>query len=324
MLTALVDLAGEYGVPAPRLCAGLGFSLDDLRGGMLLSHRQAWRMIRRALQLSGRSDLGLELGRRENPSHFGLPGFAMLTAKTFSEAVDIGLRYQAQAGGMTDVTSELDERHLALIAQPRLRDADVLPFLMEEVFASVLTLARIMTGHMIRPHAVELSYAAPAHADRYHEVFQCPVRFGCDRNRLLVDRHWLNEPLATHSPVMSVDLRALLEQRAKERDEAPQTIAAVEQVLNRAGSSMLSIKQVASALDLSVRTLRRRLEEAGTSFRSISDRIYAETAQRLLRDQGLTVAEASERLGFSDTRAFRRAFKRWVGQAPGELRHSHD
>ena len=66
----------------------------------------------------------------------------------------------------------------------------------------------------------------------------------------------------------------------------------------------------------------RRLEEAGTSFREVSDRLRAQAAQRLLHEQGLTVAEAGRQLGFSDARAFWRAFKRWLGQVPGEVRRA--
>ena len=64
----------------------------------------------------------------------------------------------------------------------------------------------------------------------------------------------------------------------------------------------------------------RRLEAAGTSFREVSARLRAQAAQRLLHEQGLTVAEASRQLGFSDARAFRRAYKRWLGQVPGDAR----
>lgn len=56
MLVGLLDLAGEFGVAPERLCTGLGFSVEDLRRGEQLSDRQAWRMIRRALQLTGRAD----------------------------------------------------------------------------------------------------------------------------------------------------------------------------------------------------------------------------------------------------------------------------
>ena len=66
----------------------------------------------------------------------------------------------------------------------------------------------------------------------------------------------------------------------------------------------------------------RRLEEAGTSFREISDRLRAQAAHRLLQQQDLSMAEASRQLGFSDVRAFRRACKRWLGRTPGQVRQT--
>ncbi|MGH8081409.1 MAG: AraC family transcriptional regulator [Lysobacter sp.] len=319
MLLALIELCAEFGVAPLLICAGLGFGSEDLLAGMLVSLRQARRVIRRALQLTGRSDLGLELGLRENLSHFGLPGFAMSTARNFGEAAEIGLRYQNQTGGMTETSFEVDGARAMLVTEARIRDDSLRPFLVEEIFSSVLAITRILVSPSFRLQSLELAYPAPRHAERYPELFGCPVKFGCERNSAAFESHWLEAPIQTHSAVMSAQLRALLDQRADARVE-PEAKAAVEQVLKRPGNATLSIEDVARALELSVRTLRRRLHEAGTSFRSISDRIRAEAAQQLLREEHVTVTEASERLGFSDARAFRRAFKRWLGQAPGEVR----
>ncbi|MBS0226426.1 MAG: AraC family transcriptional regulator [Proteobacteria bacterium] len=322
MLVGLLDLAGEFGVAPERLCAGLALDIEDLRRGEQLSDRQAWRIIRRALQLTGRPDLGLELGRRENLSHFGLPGFAMSTARNYGEAAEIAVRYQAQTGAVTNVTLEEDGDCLALVISSRMHDASMLPFLIEEVCASVLAISRILIGDHFRPHAVELAYPAPAYAERYGELFASPVHFGLARNRFLVARHWLQSPISTHSAAMSSQLRTLLDQGANAKDALSHPMTAVEQALQRSGNATLSIEQVARSLELSVRTLRRRLSEAGTSFRAISDRVHAEAARRLLCEEGMTVAATSKQLGFSDSRAFRRAFKRWLGLLPGEIRRN--
>ncbi len=276
MLVGLLDLVGEFGVAPERLCEGLGFSVENLRRGEQISDRQAWRMIRRAMQLTGRADLGLELGRRENLGYFGLPGFTMSTARTLGEAIDIGLRYQGQTGTVTDWSLEEDDRHFVMVIDSKIRDASVLPFLMEEAAGSVLVLIRILVGDHFTPLAMEFTYPQPAHADRYRELFACPLRFGAAHNRFLIERHWLDTPIATHSAAMSAQMR----------------------------------------------TLRRRLSEDGTSFHAISERIHAQTAQRLLSEQGMTVAATGEQLGFSDARAFRRTFKRWLGRVPGAVRRS--
>jgi len=320
-LAELVDLVAELGVEPERLCAGVGIDVANMRAGELISNRQTWRLFRRAIQLTGRTDLGLELGRRQNISHFGLPGYAMTAARTFGEAVEIGVRYQGQGGGLVDVSYELDGEWAALVGKPRLHDALVHICVIEELFASLSVLIRILLGEAYRLAAIELTYPPPPHAARYTEVFGCPIHFEQPRNRILIPSSWLERSLASHSPVAAAELRALLEERAR-RQQAPNTVAAVEHVLKHAGSGVMSLEQVALALDVSPRTLRRRLSEAGTSFHALSERLLAEQAQYLLRDQGLTVAEAGKRLGFSDARAFRRAFKRWLGEVPGAMRRN--
>ena len=98
MFILLIELAAELGVTPERLCAGLGCTVAGLRSGQEISKRQAWRLIRRALRLTGRADLGLEVGIRQNLSHFGLPGLAMSAACARRRC---GFRHRAPAARST-------------------------------------------------------------------------------------------------------------------------------------------------------------------------------------------------------------------------------
>jgi AraC-like DNA-binding protein len=64
------------------------------------------------------------------------------------------------------------------------------------------------------------------------------------------------------------------------------------------------------------RTLRRRLEKDGLSFQALLDEVRHRAAVLLLDDDALTVAAVAERLGYSEPRSFRHAFRRWTGRAP--------
>jgi AraC-like DNA-binding protein len=322
MFVRLLDLLAELGVAPQRLCTGLGCTVEDLRRGEQISNRQALRMIRRALRLTGRADLGLELGSRENFSDFGLPGFAMSAARTMSEAVEISRRYQNQTGAVSTSTHEYVDDCVAVIVDSNLNDDSVLPFVIEEFFASVLAITRQLVSDRFQLRTLEVAYPEPAYAERYRQMFGCPVHFASARNRARIECRWLNMSIASHSAVMAAQLGARLEQQAQARALPPRTTATVEQLLLRSGNAKLSIDQVAGALQLSVRTLRRRLSEDGSSFRTLCERIRVESARRLLGEQGMTVAAAAERLGFSDARTFRRAFKRWLGQVPGKMRQA--
>lgn len=78
-----------------------------------------------------------------------------------------------------------------------------------------------------------------------------------------------------------------------------------------------SFEALTGLLNMSARTLRRRLEREGTSYQRIKDNARRDVAIELLSRQGMTVSEVAELVGFSDPSAFHRSFKKWTGQSPG-------
>lgn len=83
---------------------------------------------------------------------------------------------------------------------------------------------------------------------------------------------------------------------------------------------MPSFEELTDLLNMSARTLRRRLEREGTSYQRIKDNARRDVAISLLSRDGLTVSEVAEQVGFSDPSAFHRSFKKWTGQSPGSYR----
>jgi len=78
--------------------------------------------------------------------------------------------------------------------------------------------------------------------------------------------------------------------------------------------------RVAELLNLSRRTLQRRLEDEGTSFKAVLDDTRRELANRLIHDRLMTLGEIAYLLGFSETSSFSRACRRWTGVSPSQLR----
>ena len=83
---------------------------------------------------------------------------------------------------------------------------------------------------------------------------------------------------------------------------------------------MPSFEALTGLLNMSARTLRRRLEREGTSYQRIKDIARRDVAISLLSQQGMTVSQVAEQVGFSDPSAFHRSFKKWTGQSPGSYR----
>lgn len=93
-------------------------------------------------------------------------------------------------------------------------------------------------------------------------------------------------------------------------------------VIEGMNGQLPTMADVARKLGMSVRSLHRALEADGTKFNDLVDDVRREFSQRYLSRAGLNISEVSYLVGFSDTSAFFKAFKRWTGQAPGEYRAS--
>lgn len=303
---------------------GLGVQCSQLSDPSLrVSYRQASTIVARALQAFKRPDVGLILGCNETPGSFGLLGLAMTTSRTFGDAMRIGIEYHKVCGALLDVTFEAaDEKTVALMVWPRFGETVLLPFLCEELFASSMMLSQQLLGPAFRPAAVELSYPAPIHADRYAEIFQCPVRFDMPSSRVLVDMHWLAQELPGHNPLTARQALTLCMQHNNAGGMRQEIVVAVERLLRSRLRQPPTIADVARTLHLSERSLRRRLAESGRLFREIHDRVRAEHALQLLQSGDLSVAQIGGEVGFHDPREFRRAFKRWTGMPPRDARRN--
>lgn len=104
-------------------------------------------------------------------------------------------------------------------------------------------------------------------------------------------------------------------------DRRPPVQRAVEQELERRlADGPVSVETVAAALSMTRATLYRRLRAEGTSYEQLLDQVRHRLARRYLEKEARSVKDTAYRLGFSDPSAFSRAFKRWTGQSPSEVR----
>ena len=324
ILAVIAQLADAEGVAVEPWLAGLGITraqIDD--ASVRVSYRQASLIIKRALRAIPRSDFGLEVGAHQSNGTFGVMGLAMMTARTFGDAVAIGVEYADITGALMDVEIETPNMHdVALVARPRFLDEEILVFLCEELFASTLQLARSLVGATFKPECLELTYPAPPHAADYRKRFDCEVRFGASRNRMIVAARWLEQRLPTHHPVSAQQALAICREQAAQIRRQSEIIASVERILRRRLAEHPTLSEIAQILNLSERTLRRHLATAGRVYRDIRDQLRAERALELLSAGALSIAAIGSEVGYSDAREFRRAFKRWTGAPPTAMRHA--
>lgn len=317
----LLGLIEDRGLAPERLCKGLGFTYRDLQDrDMLLSYHQTRSLILRAMALLDDPSMGLAAGMRQMPVSWGLPGLAMLTCETFGEAINYGLAHQNEAGAMMHHAFDAHGREVSMELKPRVFDLEIEPYLIEEASAGALNVSRSMVGPDLQPLRVEFAYPRQGPLAPYTRFFRCPVHFDTGYNRMTLGGRWLSARLPGYDRITCGLLRQQLNtllQRPAGRTDLVESIATRIRV---GGESPPRQSELARQVNLSERTLRRRLGAQSVGYRSLRDAALCERAQDLLRNSGMTVTEVAEALGYADGRTFRRAFRRWSGESPSAFR----
>jgi AraC-like DNA-binding protein len=147
------------------------------------------------------------------------------------------------------------------------------------------------------------------------------LSFDAELNGFSFDRRLLDLPVKSGDPALFVFLEehalAALASRPKSDDLVDRVRQSIRDAL-KGGEP--HIERIATRLALSGRTLQRRLADVGTSFQSVLDDVRFDLARAYLKDARLDVTQVAYLLGYSELRAFDRAFKRWANVTPREWR----
>ncbi len=317
----LLGLAEERGVSPDRLCRGLGFTYADLaRQDVLLSYQQTRSLIQRAERMLGVPVLGLAVGARETPVSWGLAGLAMLTCETFGEAITYIVSYQDATGTMVEQMIGENGREMYLDIRPHRFDLQLEPFLVEETFASAVGVTRQLVSQSFNPLRIDLNYQCPGDEEVYRHFFRCPVRFGAGVNRMTFEPHWFGVRMPGYDRLMCHMLREQLSALIRVPQGRADLIESVSNSIRVDVKERSTQRKFAQAINVSERTLRRHLSKEDVTYRGLRDETRYEQARDLLANSAMTIDQVAEAVGYSDARAFRRAFKRWSGHLPADYR----
>jgi len=281
-----------------------------------------------ARRLTGRGDLGFELGRLIKMTSHGLLGYGMLSCPTIDEVMRLVARHYLL---MTETFTLRYLRNGTVAGVALYAPAMAMPREMLDFYLEVLAIAhdnqlRLMLGPAGGAYDVHIGMAPPPHLARYRRL--APTRFHFDAAalpgiRVVMDATVLAHrlPLADARVVQDVDRRCLaLGRRAPATSHA--WLEHVRMLLGHCDGPLPTLDSIARLHQVSSRPPDRHLRRGNTSFRGLSQEVRIERARRLLEDPALPVAQVAARLGFSDPANFSRAFRRAVGLTPSAYRQT--
>jgi AraC-like DNA-binding protein len=195
-------------------------------------------------------------------------------------------------------------------------------FTIEYAIGLTVTMSRVLGATRSDPLEARFSYSAPGHADEYERILRLPIRFDAGEDGVLFPLSMLDRS----NPSADAALKRLLERHAADQLAKIPTSSRFSQsirayILSMLPSGSLTAGAVAAHFSMSNRTLRRRLHEEATSYQEILDDVRTELACDYLTRDKWGIEEVAFLLGFSDSSAFTKAFRRWTGQTPADFAH---
>jgi AraC-like DNA-binding protein len=295
--------------------------LDDAEDRVL--REELFRFVETALDLTGDPALGLHWGEWITANSFNLVSQLLAHAATLRQAFATLFQFGAL------LTDELNVQLIEREDEIELRVGSA-PTTSPRVRRMAAEVAMLGFFRMLRDfdarakfRLVSFEYPAPEYRDEYTRVFESAEQFDQPFTGLVFDRALMDAASPHKDEDIESSLRALAVQRVSlVRQYAPYSLRIRSLLVKRQTPHLIAIKTVAQWLELSPRSLHRRLSDEGQSYTAIANEAAAFVAKRLLADGRHTIQETAFAMGFSDPTAFHRAFKRWTGTTPTTFRDS--
>jgi AraC-like DNA-binding protein len=262
----------------------------------------------------------LEMAARMDVAHHGPLGIAAITSPTLGDALEIMTKF----GEIRAPFAWGEIRWAGETVQIRYHERADLgtlrPVLMEIMQLAGLQVIR----HVIGRSGTDLVWHLPADRavlqDEFAERFTGALRFHGEQYTTTLPAAWLGAPCLLYDEAMHKVSLARCEELLQQVAERSALEVEVRQCLLTAGGRSPGLERVARRLNISRRTLIRRLKREGTSYRRILEEVHRSLAHEYLVSTRWGVAKIGYRLGYQDAANFGRAFRRWYGVAPGEYR----
>ena len=283
-----------------------------------IPYQQAETILARAAELTGCPHIGLVLGSRMDASILGIAGEVLAAIPVLGDAIKefIGLQPINSSGAVVYLLPHGKDYLLGYGAHQY--NGGINRHVYDLSLAVAFRVLSDVTGGAAHP--MEVLMCHDNHADRrhYEAVFKAPVRFNQRHAALVYSGSALEMPVITASSVKRDQLMAMLAQN-------PSAGQPVSSRVRRLLRSLLllncgTMRDIADALGMDVRVLRRKLVAEGATFQDIRDEVRHGLAMELLQLTRMPVSEIADALSFSHHSTFTRAFRRWSNVSPAQFR----
>ncbi|NIB42211.1 AraC family transcriptional regulator [Pseudomaricurvus alkylphenolicus] len=314
-----VDLsayAQEAGVPVPALAGNATEVPADA----------VERMFECALSDIKIPAFGFKAGRRISMADHGILGYAYLSCKTARDSLETYFRFQQLLGNEDSAQESMSlQGEFVTITSTvaRYTDPKVQQYYTEYLLGEWCSIIESNLNRKANFIHVRMNCAQPSYNSVIESSVGCSVEYDCAHNEYLLPASLLGLPLE----FSDAEVAALSRQQCETalnalRNKGGMAERVCRYLVENPGET-LTPETVASGLKTSYRSLRRRLQEEGTTFRELYTRVRMQLAADYLLQSALSVEQVADEIGYADRSSFQSTFKKWSGLTPTQYRQKH-
>lgn len=313
---------------------GTGLDLNALRAGECdVSLEQEMILIRNVIDgINNPFMLGFDIGLRYTIASLGMFGLAMVTSSNIMSEVQVATRYLLNTEHLTKVGLfiQKDDFLVVLNCADSCTAAEREFLIGRELGIIVAIQQQLVPGHARKVRRIELSFEHIDGLERIAQLYECEILTGCSKNQVVADAAQLMTPMPLqnnyvaglceaqfHAP-LSAPGNTMPDHSSSESDFRKKLREKIQTSL----PVVLSLNDLAADMHMSSRTFSRLLEKENISWRDYLTRCRLEYSLLLLED-GMSIKQVAERVGFSSSSSFSHAFSRSMGVSPGEYMRSN-
>lgn len=317
----LLDVGASMGVAPERLLVNVDLTVEDVREvGRTVMGLDEVAVVRSLLaELPRVEHLGMLSALRCHTTSYGPVGFAWASAPTMRAVYECGRRFHALTFGMTEIDFQFSQNTYTKLFTVNSLPNDVVDFYHQREISLPIVVAREISDQPIVAQSTlpQRPFTDPEAYALAEKLFGARPTFNAEYASFTLPLEFLDTPLPRHNAHTHRQMVALAEVEQERVLASSKVTEAVRlRVVNRLAEGA-RLDDVAREMLLSPRSLRRYLQDEGTTFRSIVDAVRVSRAEHLL-STGSSIAQASAALGYENPSAFTAAFKRWHGIPPSQ------
>ena len=320
---ALADLVKRWNVTPILLLEGSKLTYDELSNPETrVPFDEMIRLMQRARALTGEAGLGYYLGLQTRVSAHGYLGFAAMTSATLGEALELATRFSPTRTTALTLRLRIAQGKASLLIEERTNFGEAQDAIIPALMVGLWQIGSALLGKSLSGTA-DFTFDEPPYFRRFAHLVP-PVRFRRPVHALTFDAALLHEKIVLADPAA----QKLAQKQCEDAlialgfdgnvTERVRSLLTAEEV--DGSRRVRSLPEVARALSLSERTLKRRLSDEGATYSGLLEEERKDLAMLLLRNKARTVSEVAYALGYSDAANFTRAFRRWTGESPAAFR----